>query len=331
MTENSQTSFLQQFAKTLNLGKLIYRGYYAPKGFLEKCQQRGYVNTAVDYWFRVQMEADARQLPPVAGSSSQPFDIYFLSGKKFWYQTCFCAYSMAQHADVSLRPVVFDDGTLTDKYAGGIRRIFPDARVIPIEEITERLETELPAKKFPYLRERHINYPNIRKLIDIHLGSEGWKLVLDSDMLFFNQPEVLVNWLKSPQQLCCMVDTETSYGYSDELMRSLAGAEIPERINVGICGLNSSHIDWEKLEFWCKTLIEKEGSHYYQEQALIAMLFAGQPHLKVPEGEYVVMPDQREVMEPRGTLHHYVADSKPWYFRYGWQQVRKNSLGNDSK
>ena len=59
-------------------------------------------------------------------------------------------------------------------------------------------------------------------------------------------------------------------------MTSLTKAPIPQRVNVGICGLKSDDLDWEQLESWCKTLIEQQGTHYYQEQALIAMLMAGQ-------------------------------------------------------
>lgn len=171
------------------------------------------------------------------------------------------------------------------------------------------------------MRERRENYPNIRKLIDIHAGSDGWKLVLDSDMLFFKRPDTLISWLKSPQQTCYIVDTETSYGYSMPLMKFLAGAPIATHLNVGICSLNSSHIDWGKLEYWCKVLIERAGTQCYQEQALIAMLMAGQECTVVDEDDYDVMPSKAEVIPPEAVLRHYVADSKPWYFRYGWRHV----------
>jgi hypothetical protein len=104
-------------------------------------------------------------------------------------------------------------------------------------------------------------------------------------------------------------------------MQALAGAPIADRLNVGICGLKSEDIDWEQLEYWCKTMIETHGTHYYQEQALIAMLMAGQPCTVAPTEDYIVMPNQAEGMDPRAILHHYVADSKPWYFRYGWQHI----------
>ncbi|MEM9922925.1 MAG: glycosyl transferase [Cyanobacteria bacterium P01_D01_bin.50] len=322
MIANSQPNRLRQLAKTLNLGKLLYRTYYAPKGFLQKCLRRGAINMAIDNWCCRQMEAAAYRLPTInVDDSKETFDIYFLSGQKFWYQTSFCAYSMAQNANINLRPVIYDDGTLAQKYTHQIRRIFPNAKIVSIAEIEEQLERYLPVSQFPYLRERRANYPNMRKLTDIHLGTPGWKLVLDSDMLFFRTPSFLLNWLQSSQKPCCMIDTETSYGYSDELMTSLTKAKLPKLVNVGICGINSSAIDWEELEFWCKTLIEKEGTHYYQEQALVAMMLANQGCDKAPASDYIVMPDRDEAIQPEAVLHHYVSDSKPWYFRYGWKHI----------
>lgn len=328
MTTTSSQNPLQQLAKTLHLGPLLYRSYHAPKGFLKECQHKGISNMALNYWSRQQMEFAAYRLPTItADDTKETVEIYFLTGRKFWYQTCFCAYSMSQNSDINLQPVVYDDGTLEQKYVDEIRRIFPNAKIVSATEIAEQLEQSLQVKHFPYLRERRDNYPNIRKLTDVHLNSAGWKLVLDSDMLFCRRPDTLIDWLMNPTTPCYMVDTETSYGYSLKLMESLAGNKLADRVNVGICGLNSSEIDWAQLEYWCKVLIENEGTHYYQEQALVAMLMAGQKCLVVDEADYIVMPEQEEVITPQAVLHHYVADSKSWYFRYGWRHV----LGIENK
>lgn len=314
--------YFYQLARNLQLGVILYRTYYAPKGFLKECQRRGAANMAIDYQAQRQMEEAAYHLKPVAAEESvNSWEIHFLSGRKFWYQTCFCAYSMIRHTETNLRPVIYDDGTLEQKYADEIHRIFPHVRIISQREIEACLDKYLPVNKFPYLRERRLNYPNLRKLTDIHAGSQGWKLVLDSDMLFFQTPTFLMEWLKSPQQPCYMVDVKSSYGYSPALMASLAQAEIPERLNVGICGLKSEDIDWELIEIWCKKMVEQEGTSYYQEQALIAMLMAKKTCAVAPEAEYVVMPRCEEVLHPQAVLHHYVDTSKPWYFRYGWRHV----------
>ena len=312
---------LRQIPRKLNLGIAFYKLYYAPKAFMLRFFQKGAIDTALDFQAQQQMERAALQLTPIEGISTAPLDIYFLSGKRFWYQTCFCAYSIAHHSEIPLRPIIYDDGSLQQKYQESIQTVFPNASIVLQSEIEDQIDQHLPISQFPALRERRLNYPNIRKLTDIHAGSSGWKLVLDSDMLCFKRPDFLLDWLQKPDRPCHMVDTETSYGYPIPMLKRLAGAEIAERLNVGICGLNSSNIDWEKLEYWCRTLIEQQGTHYYQEQALIAMLMADQTCAIAPEQDYIVMPNQEEGMHPRAILHHYVASSKPWYFRYGWKNI----------
>jgi hypothetical protein len=307
-------------------GRLLYWGYYLPRGLMRKTLKRGLVNQLGDRQAQQAMEQAAYQLPALIPSPN-PSSIYFLSGHRFWYQTCFCAYSLVQQSGLYFRPVIYDDGTLTPSDRATIQRIFPDAEVIDCPMIEAQVDEYLPWQQFPTLRSRRLEYFNLRKLTDIHLNSTGWKLVLDSDMLFFRKPEFLLNWLQNPTNPCYMLDVSTAYGYSDTLMQQLAGVPIPERINVGICGLQSEAIDWHELEHWCKTMIEQEGTHYYQEQAIAAMLMARSLCQVAPAADYRLMPDRQEVEAPQAVMHHYVADSKPWYFRHGWHHI----LGNHAK
>ena len=315
-----------QWAKDLGLGVAVYRLYHTPKRWIQQCQRDGLLSLAQLRWMQWQMERAATQLQPLSPRSGEYLDVYFLSGRRFWYQTCFCFYSLLQHTSLNLRPVIFDDGSFTPRYIRLIQRVFPHTKIVSANDIMEQLDRHLPAERFPYLRSRRLSYPNLRKLTDIHIGSQGWKLVLDSDMLFFQPPTLLLDWLRSPQTPCHMVDVDTAYGYSDALMRKLAGVAIPSRVNVGICGLQSESLDWDELEFWCRTLIEREGTHYYQEQAMTAMLMARYPCIVAPATEYQVMPSQTEVMQPNAILHHYVADSKAGYFRYGWRHVTRQAV-----
>ena len=307
--------------KGLRPGVIFYHLFYKPLGEMKKILERGIWESFADERCRKQMENVAYRLPPLPNQTGPTSDIHFLTGKKFWYQTVFCAYSMALHAKINLRPVIYDDGTLTKPLADAIKQVFPSCQIVFKRQIDEQIETHLPAARFPFLRERRINYPNIRKITDVHAGSSGWKLVLDSDMLIFSEPLFLTDWLRNPQRPCHAVDVKESYGYSRAMMEKLAGYAIAEKLNVGICGLRSEQIDWEKLEFWCKSLIEMEGTSYYLEQALVAMLLAGNKCDIAPADKYLVKPCREEAANPTTILHHYVDDSRPWCFRYGWRRI----------
>lgn len=268
---------------------------------------------------RGEMEAAARTLPAVPITAGPPIELHLLSGRRFWYQTAFCLWSFARHVGRPLAPVIYDDSTLGADLREPLSRLFPTARFVTQAETIARLDAHLPISRFPVLRERWAHYPNIRKLIDPHVGRSGWKLVLDSDLLFFRRPEFLLAWLDAPAAPLHAVDCQTSYGYSRSLMNRLAGSPVAELVNVGLTGLDGSGLDWERLEHWCRTLIEAEHTNYLLEQALIAMLVAGRSCAVAPAADYVTLPQPPEAHDCHAVMHHYVAHSKRWYFQHCWR------------
>ena len=323
----------RSFLRQLGLGRAIYRLWHAPLGALKTSIAAG---GPIDQWRDRQahaaMRAAAARLAPQQLPSADPAwpEVHFLTGGKFWDQTALCLFTLQAHAGCSLRTVFHDDGSVDAAVAARLVRIFPNARWRYAAESTAALDLHLAATRHPVLRERWRVYPNIRKLIDVHLGAHGWQLVLDSDMLFFRRPDFLLDWLRTPDRPLHLVDVKDSYGYSRELLESLAGAPLPSRLNVGICGLCSDQLDWDRLESWCRRLQETEGTSYYLEQALVAMLCAGGPCAVAPVDDYQVLPQEAECRAPHAVLHHYVAGSKRGYYRHAWRVALARSTGRDA-
>lgn len=303
-------------------GKILYQAWHRPAGWVrDLVADGGPLERRRTEAGRREMEAAASALPVLTFGSGAPVELHLLSGRRFWYQTAFCLWSFARHAGRPVVPVIYDDGTLAEEFLAPLQRLFPAARFVPQAETLARLDAHLPASKFPVLRERWLNYPNIRKLTDPHLGSTGWKLVIDSDLLFFRRPQFLLDWLDRPDRPLHAVDCATSYGYSRPLLDELAGAPLADLLNVGLTGLDSGGLDWEQLEHWCGTLLARERTSYYLEQALIAMLVAGRPCAVAPAADYVTLPRPPEADECRAVMHHYVARSKRWYFQTNWRRT----------
>jgi len=308
------------------LGRALYHAWYRPVGRIHESMREG---GPIEQWRtrrgRMEMEAAARVLPAGPNASGQPIELHVLTGRRFWFQSIFCLWSLEKSARRPLAPVIYDDGTLGEERREPFSRLFPAVRFVGVREITERLDTVLPPDRFPLLRDRWIHYPHIRKLTDVHAGLDGWKLVVDSDLLFFRYPGVLVDWLDAPAAPLHAVDCETSYGYSRALLESVAGRPLADRVNVGLTGLSGTDFDWERLEAWCRTILGREGTHYYLEQALVAMLVAGRTCVVAPAEDYVTRPRPPEVDACRAVMHHYVADSKVSYFRRNWRHVMEAS------
>jgi hypothetical protein len=272
---------------------------------------------------RAEMEAAAENLPALPEfPGTAPVTLHLMTGRRFWYQTAFCLHSFAAAARTTVHAELYDDGSIDETCAARLARLGPGVNLNLLPTLRAKLDAHLPAARFPVLRERWKNYPNIRKLTDVHLGSAGWKLVIDSDLLFFRRPDFLLHWLAAPDRILHAVDCAENYGYSRPLLAELAGAPIPPLVNVGLCGLRGDALDWDELERWCATLHAREQTSYYLEQALVAMLTArAQPCAVAPAADYITLPTRAEVLAPRAVMHHYVDTAKRWYFRHGWRHV----------
>lgn len=315
---------MRTFFRRLGLGRFAYRLYHAPLGEVRESLAAGGPFEQWKTWRgRTAMEQAAWRLPPPPIFGGPRLELHLLTGRRFWYQSAFCLWTFARQSQRDLAPTVIDDGSLTPEICATLRTLFPAARFLGKSDAHALLHEYLPAARFPRLHDRWQHYPHIRKIIDPHLGAHGWKLVLDSDLLFFRRPRFLLEWLDAPEQPLHAVDIATAYGYSTGLLAEVAGAPVPGKVNVGLTGLNSGEIDWEKLEHWCDRLIGTAGTHYYLEQALVAMLVSGRPCAIAPAADYVTLPRPPEASECRAVMHHYVADSKAWYFRHNWRRALK--------
>lgn len=312
----------RSLARRFGIGRLGYLLWHAPIGAVRGSHAAGGpFQQLADLRGRHAMERAAVNLPTTCADPQANLPtLHFLTGNSFWFQTAFCLHSLQRQAGTSFRAAFHDDGSLTPAQRERLQTLFPHATVLDRADHDDFIEQHLPRTKFPFLHDRRRRYPNIRKLTDVHAGRTGWQLVLDSDMLFFRRPEFVLRWLSAPDRPLHLVDVTDSYGYSRTLMESLAGSPIPPRVNVGLTGLNSDNLDWVQLEFWCRQLIETEGTNYYLEQALVAMLVAGKDTAIAPAPDYVIAPSRPECIQPTAVLHHYVAASKRWYFRETWRQ-----------
>lgn len=306
-------------------GKIAYHLWYRPMAWVGDLYREG---GPIGRWLTARgqsaMEAAAASLP-APQFSGPPATLYVMSGERFWHQTAFCLWSFAQASQRPLHPVVYSDGSLIEARAAEIYRMFPEARVISEKEITATLDEHLPESRFPFLRKRRLEYIPLRKVTDVHCHGSGWRLFVDSDILFFHRPDLLLDWLDRPEMPLRATDIAYAYGYPIEMLEELAGKPVEKLINTGLTGLRSEDIDWERMEWWCRTLIERAGTHYFQEQALVALQLAGQRNVAAPLADYVTLPRPPEARQCRAVLHHYVSESKKWYFRHNWRHVLSKS------
>lgn len=299
--------------------KIIDIFYRIPKSYyLHYDKFGGYFNLKKIERNRQEMERNSLNLPPVK-SYEDGLPIYFLTGKKYLYQTLFCIQSLNQVSPEKFKFYIVDDGSFQKHDFILIQKMLPNCVIYDKSTIEKKLCEILPLENFPYLNYKRKVYPHIKKITDIHIFSENeWKLVLDSDMLFWKNPIDIIEWLKSPQNPLYMLDCQESYGYTKKLMESLIQEKIQPLINVGVIGMASQSINWNNLEKWCINLEKAEQTTYFLEQALSAMLIGSKESTILNTNNYVVNPKQISEFD---VLHHYVDTSKEIYFKQAWRKI----------
>lgn len=307
----------------LTLGRIVYLLYHAPRGALKK----GVWKTIRGGWGRRRLELalPGFVLPePPAAQGAPELPVHFLIGARYLPEACLVSHSLAWAAQRPVAPHFYDDGTLTAADCDFLRSKLPRAHFTLIGEINARLASELPEEKFPCLRRLRPAYPHIRKLTDIHLFPGEWKLVSDADILFFQHPTQLLAHIAA-RESTHMVDIQPAYGVPREALERLAGVPVHEKINVGLCHLRTSDIDWDFVEHCAATLLAEHGFSYYLEQALTAILLARAHATPLAPSDYVVYPNATTARRAACAAIHYVDDSRSFYYDFAWRQVLERS------
>jgi hypothetical protein len=259
-------------------------------------------------------DAPAR-MPTVAGKDGQaPFTVHVLTGEFHAHLTCFCLYSLLNHASKPLLPVVHEDGTLKEKQRDELQRVIPPVRFVTPVEGDDGVDSHFPRNRYPSLRAMRDALPLMRKLLDVHAGQRGPTLFVDSDVLFYRSPEYLLNWLSGGRKPFYMLDYQSSYGLNAAVLESVYGRQMRARVNTGFCGFFSPHIDWDRMEFWAARLLERGGVNHFSEQTLTAMTMGEMDSEIAPPKDYVISPSLAEIRNPSAVMHHYVVPSRTWYY-----------------
>ncbi len=156
------------------LGKALLYGYHRPVGNIRKSFNEG---GPIAQWnterARRDMEVAAEHMPSLPDySPGAPMVVHIMTGRRFWYQTVFCLHSLARASQANVFAELYDDGSIDQDCERRLRRLGNRIKIHKKADLVARLEDLLPAAKFPTLRERWVNYPNIRKLIDTHIGKQ---------------------------------------------------------------------------------------------------------------------------------------------------------------
>ena len=307
----------------MGIGRLIYKVFFKPT-----LQIRYHVHHfGLSGWYKLhrgeqQMKKGALNIPPITLAKDHLLEVNYLTGAKYWHQTIFCAQSLAKILKGRLKINIYSDGTLNQTHETFIARAIPGVVFISEKGVDEHLDQFLPVAQFPTLHHLRKWHPFFRRLIDIH-STTSWAIHLDSDMLFFDSPEQIIDAYQHKTAIYMQEHLSSSYFVDDEkTLKDKYDINCLGNVNGGIIAY-SGDIDYANLEEKAKTLLKHypDAGPAQVEQTLMSYLLFKQGATPLDKYRHPIFYDSKIEVDDSQIVRHYIFKAKLPYFTAEWKKV----------
>jgi hypothetical protein len=154
--------------------------------------------------------------------------------------------------------------------------------------------------------------------------NDRYIIQLDSDMLFFNEPEDLIRAYSNDENYF-MQDTipASYYVLPEDIISKDLNILICEKINSGILAYNSSKIDWHLVERTCAYLMQNSQDVHPPmfEQTLNAIIISWLGGKPLKPAYRILYADKGEKISSSDIVRHYIFKAKLPYFTTEWRKA----------
>jgi hypothetical protein len=208
---------------------------------------------------------------PFWSEQRQAIPVHVLTGKNDWELAAWMLASWFHFSERAWPVVIHDDGTLTAEAADTFKKLFGDPEIIARAKADAEMEKVL--KPFPFLYEYRELHPMALKILDARHFNKGERmLVFDSDLLFFDYPREIMDWVEKGSHECFFnEDVAEASLVSVEEAKAELEVTLWERVNAGLALIYTPAIDFE---FCDRVLAETgilRGNIWRVEQTLYAL------------------------------------------------------------
>ncbi len=279
-----------------------FLGSYSPGAFLLKARQTFGHGLRVAY-YRDIVRPRIVNRTPVHGLTDARCEIHVLTSKNDWLTLLWGLHSFFSVTDHRFRLCIHEDGSLPEEAVDTLRKHFPDGRVIRRTEADALAKSRL--KDHPRCRAFRNFHPLALKVFDFNFFLESDRMfILDSDILFFQEPVALLSTLLDDGQRANALNLDWDYGYSlpEERIRGrLSAYPFIPRINSGLGLIHKESIPLD----WAEEILDDPdifNRPHCVEQTIIALCSARHGFTPLPD-EYSVRLKARDA-EP---VKHYTS------------------------
>jgi hypothetical protein len=306
------------------IGKLIYKYLFRPtlpiRYHLKHFGLIGWISLVQG---EKRMKKAALNLAPITLTDDHQLECSYLTGEKYWYQTIFCAYSLARVMQSRVRINIYSDGSLSPQKVNLFNSVLKGVAIISPDAMLNELDGKLPIEKYPSLRHLRESSPFFRKLVDMRLNNR-YLVQLDSDMLFFNYPAELIEAYNNGN--CYFMEDKIEASYyvlPEKQIEEQFGLQMKRKINSGILAYNSASIDWDFVESVCKYLLEKVPVIHppLLEQTINAIIVSRLNAEPLNQRYNILYNNKHNVISANDVVRHYIFKARELYLTKEWKQV----------
>lgn len=275
-------------------------------------------------WYREHVRTRILQTPSLLLPQSSDYEIHVLTSIHDWLNLVWALKSFLHYGRARVALCIHEDGTLTSEVRDILTTHFVGARLITRAQADDEVVPLL--SEFPHCqRFRRENNLSL-KVFDLrHYARSSRVLLLDSDVLTYEKPEVLLESLhdaSTPNRF--NRDIADAYTSDRDALSKEFGFEVVPRFNSGVCTIRmeSMRLDWIE-EFLSSPLLD---GHFWRiEQTLFCLCscrFGCEP-----------LPDDYDVVLSDGIgskpLKHYVGAIRQRMYAEGIRHLMRRNFLQD--
>ncbi|MBE9179515.1 hypothetical protein IQ268_13175 [Oculatella sp. LEGE 06141] len=208
---------------------------------------------------------------PIANTTDRTCEIHVLTYEKDWLNLIWALKTFYYYSQRHYALCIHDDGTLTADNRATLQHHFPNARIIARPSADVRVLSALQShpRCLEFRKTNHLS-PKVFDFAE-YLESDRM-LLLDSDVLFYKEPTVLLQRLENPNYSLNTVngDVASAYTIDPEVVKAKCGFDVIERFNSGLGLIHKASLNLDWIEEFL-SLPDILGHFWRIEQTLYAL------------------------------------------------------------
>ena len=253
--------------------------------------------------------------PPIRGLTSDRCEIHVLTSASDWLNLLWALKTFYSFSRRKYRLCIHEDGSLPVGGASTLLEHFPDARLIWRVEADQTVLPRLPVRSTQL---RRTNTLSLKVFDFAHYLRSDRLLLIDSDVLFFEEPTELLRRIEDPecQKNSVNPDIASAYTVDSKTVSQRFGFPLQPLFNSGLGLIHAASLNFD----WIEEFLELPGivGHPWRiEQTLLALCSSRYGVDLLPDNYRVHLGESSE----RSPCRHYIGGIRYLMYREGIRRL----------